>query len=1116
MKKYSKNKAAFDRLAAYISKDGGHIPNTTIYSRLRFELPSIEFSSIENLSISKDGEELCIHSLSNLSYISAKMNSQTIKRKLPFANYSLSNATFAWYHIGRNIVPISLELVRSQNDNQCENVETLLVGDVLRTPSGDCIRVDKVICIETKTDHEDKISNIALLVQGICEDGRYFAHDSSSQDPSMFEGSSNVGEDELDDTTVITSPSGDECTDHSLALPCNIPIKARYYVVFVKIHADGLDLLVESIISLEHHLLVDQTPRYLYIQSNGRVIVHGSNGLLCLVFPTSSDGSAYEIHSLIADIKSIYCGDPTIGEKSHEVSSHIICVSASKDSNYLVSGDDCGTLCVWRTDYQQRTFDLMADPFCPIYEQKKRIDRVVMSPSGRHIAVCMNDRLLLVSMHDTVLESEGDATSLKDIKSTLYVRSVLDILEGFRVSYHIAFQEEYIRIWRITHGVKFDKMSKISLDVCDNFKRKVVGKDILMYGLDSCLISSGVCITTWTHCNIDSLAHRFPLEYVSEFDDELFGEYSNHIDAKFRSKDKSESPQQRLWHSSTMLSTPSPTLLIYDRALSPSRQPLSNPSSPYKLNSQRSPMSKRKWSLDETTGEPTDSSYKERNEMVQHPALATMSSYDKLKSLETKTDVHVLTASPTPELSKPSSDFGLVRIISNRGANSKGRSSIHSDRIAHQYIRSTSNLDDVPSTIMSMSGQSTPVISKKITMQLPKDLFTRLNSEIYSSYKDGHTKLTEVRCLPINITNFQAYDDNDELNWGYLILMRNLFSHDKSDSFLLVKPFLAVYCAAFTTPSIGLISAALDIEPFMSMNLVEETPLSQIFLISEEPRSSSDDLWLQEHLKPLKSWLVSPNRVCQEFWIDSSIGHNYLCALHLRFCGNKSVAVECIWHDYLRIYGPTHLRMCSRGLRDMTINVRKIDETVGIKDSLPPQIGYIAGLQEIYARRVGLKGRLPLELGELSQLRVLSMGNNKLCGQLPESLGNLKNLQRIVLHQNALTGEVPDALGRLGCIVNLAGNIGLEPGSEVPTSEIDALIDLYRSTSGDKWNTKTNWLSSNPVCTWYKVGVLSSHVHSIVMSSNGMEGRLPASIGKLTQLRMIELATMTGKTSDIF
>ena len=53
------------------------------------------------------------------------------------------------------------------------------------------------------------------------------------------------------------------------------------------------------------------------------------------------------------------------------------------------------------------------------------------------------------------------------------------------------------------------------------------------------------------------------------------------------------------------------------------------------------------------------------------------------------------------------------------------------------------------------------------------------------------------------------------------------------------------------------------------------------------------------------------------------------------------------------------------------------------------------------------------------------------------------------------------------------------------------------------------------VSKWYKVGVLTSHVHSIVMSSNNMEGKLPHTIGHLSQLRMIELATMPSLTGTL-
>ena len=50
---------------------------------------------------------------------------------------------------------------------------------------------------------------------------------------------------------------------------------------------------------------------------------------------------------------------------------------------------------------------------------------------------------------------------------------------------------------------------------------------------------------------------------------------------------------------------------------------------------------------------------------------------------------------------------------------------------------------------------------------------------------------------------------------------------------------------------------------------------------------------------------------------------------------------------------------CSRGLRLLTRNIRKLDETCGLTGPLPHQIGYLENLQELYARRVGMYGPIP-------------------------------------------------------------------------------------------------------------------------------------------------------------
>lgn len=154
----------------------------------------------------------------------------------------------------------------------------------------------------------------------------------------------------------------------------------------------------------------------------------------------------------------------------------------------------------------------------------------------------------------------------------------------------------------------------------------------------------------------------------------------------------------------------------------------------------------------------------------------------------------------------------------------------------------------------------------------------------------------------------------------------------------------------------------------------------------------------------LFTYLTSPSHSSSNFPLPLP---THLLPFHFPF----TPAVEHPWQEYLKANGPSHLRRASRGLRLLTGQIRKIDETANIKGTLPRQLGFIVGLQEIYARRVGLIGRLPHELGELDQLRVLSMGNNQLCGELPASLGNLKHLQRIVLHQNKLTGQVRKCCG---------------------------------------------------------------------------------------------------------
>lgn len=53
------------------------------------------------------------------------------------------------------------------------------------------------------------------------------------------------------------------------------------------------------------------------------------------------------------------------------------------------------------------------------------------------------------------------------------------------------------------------------------------------------------------------------------------------------------------------------------------------------------------------------------------------------------------------------------------------------------------------------------------------------------------------------------------------------------------------------------------------------------------------------------------------------------------------------------------------------------------------------------------------------------------------------------------------------------------------------LVALYNATNGANWTNKTNWLSSNPMDTWYGITLTNGRVSSIQLWSNALNGNIP-------------------------
>ena len=91
-------------------------------------------------------------------------------------------------------------------------------------------------------------------------------------------------------------------------------------------------------------------------------------------------------------------------------------------------------------------------------------------------------------------------------------------------------------------------------------------------------------------------------------------------------------------------------------------------------------------------------------------------------------------------------------------------------------------------------------------------------------------------------------------------------------------------------------------------------------------------------------------------------------------------------------------------------------------------------------------------------------------------------------------------------VILLVSNLGLS--AAIPAAERQALIDLYNSTNGASWTTKTNWLgAAGTENTWFGVTTDAGNttVLALQLTDNNLVGTLPTSLGNLGNLQHLWL-----------
>ena len=70
----------------------------------------------------------------------------------------------------------------------------------------------------------------------------------------------------------------------------------------------------------------------------------------------------------------------------------------------------------------------------------------------------------------------------------------------------------------------------------------------------------------------------------------------------------------------------------------------------------------------------------------------------------------------------------------------------------------------------------------------------------------------------------------------------------------------------------------------------------------------------------------------------------------------------------------------------------------------------------------------------------------------------------------------------------------------------EALVELYNATDGENWSVSTNWLTDEPIGSWYGVTTNDEgRVTRIDIDNKGLSGPLPPAIGRLSALEYLRL-----------
>ncbi|ORX42311.1 L domain-like protein [Piromyces finnis] len=208
---------------------------------------------------------------------------------------------------------------------------------------------------------------------------------------------------------------------------------------------------------------------------------------------------------------------------------------------------------------------------------------------------------------------------------------------------------------------------------------------------------------------------------------------------------------------------------------------------------------------------------------------------------------------------------------------------------------------------------------------------------------------------------------------------------------------------------------------------------------------------------------------------------------------------------------------CEKDVKSGEMHITKIDlSSKGLSGPIPESIGNLPKLTKLYLNDNQFAGPIPEFIGKLTNLKELNLSNNQLTGPIPESIGSTSIIYSLRLENNYLSGIIPNPLkeklirktlesydSKNNCLD--CSGVEKECGDQRPNEECPVICEECGNIESLLGGKDDYCCIREGIECEKDVESGEMHITKIDLSSKGLAGSIPESIGNLSKLTELNL-----------